>query len=172
MVTRAIGGAVTGVTRLAGRGRGNQAVRVIGAEAVERRIDRIARQQGQFAQVLQQGIAALTRELLRTTPVVTGRLYRSFRINVTSSTIVLSFNTRYAFRVNETSRRNARYVQRGVRRGIAAANRISRATGDGQVVRFRYMMQRGGVQRKGRGGIQISVTYRPVGLVTRYKGHR
>lgn len=155
MVTRAVTSVRVGSGQ--GLGRGNTAIRVIGTERIDRRLNAIARRQAQYGRILQQAIRALVREVLRRVPYVTGRLYRSFRVNVTANYITLSFNTVYANRVNEESRRNARYFQRGLRAGITAANATRRQSPDGVIgARFQNM----GIRRIGNGNIEARVSYR------------
>lgn len=146
-------------------GRGNTAINVLGAKRLERRVANIGRIQNQFAPVLRDAIKAMVREVLRTTPVVSGRLYRSFRIQVQRNTITMQFRTPYAFRVNATSRRNMRYVERGLARGIRRANAVKRTVGDGSVVQFRF--RRLGVMRYGYGRIEATISYTGVGNIQR-----
>ena len=146
-------------------GRGNTAINVLGAKRLERRVANIGRIQGQFATVLRDAIKAMVREVLRTTPVVSGRLYRSFRIQVQRNTITMQFRTPYAARVNATSRRNMRYIERGLARGIRRANAVKRIVGDGSVVQFRF--RRISIMRYGYGRMEATVAYTGVGNIVR-----
>ena len=157
MVTRAVVSTRVGTgQRAVGRGT-NTAVNVLGVRRVERRLNDIARNQRQFAPVLQQAIRALVKEVLRTTPVVSGRLYRSFRLQVQRSTITMQFRTPYANRVEQTSRRNARYFQRGLRRGITRANAVRRVMQDGSVVQYRFRNL--GIRPYGYGRLEATISY-------------
>ena len=135
----------------------NTAISVFGSDALDRRVQRISAKLEVSGTVLQRAIRELSREVLRRTPVDTGRLYRSFRINLGARRITLRFQARYAIHVNYRSRRNMRFVERGLRIGIRRANQIRRVVSDGAVVQFRFKLLR--VESWGRGGIQAILSY-------------
>ena len=139
--------------------RANTAVNVFGTEVVDARIQRIQRRLGQFRVVLQEALRHLVRELLRRVPVRTGRLYRSFRIRVTRTQVLLTFEAPYAIYANALSKRNRMYIERGLRAGIRRANATQRTTSDGATVRFQFRRQ--SIRRWGRrGGAQVILNYR------------
>lgn len=135
----------------------NVEIRVIGTEAIERRIRNVERLSTGAAPALRRAIGTLVRELARRIPVRTGRLYRSLRIvNLPNNRIRIFFTAPYAIYANYRSKRNARYIERGVRAGVRQAN----ALGGPVLIRLRRltMVQRYG--REGRAEIYLSYTLR------------
>ena len=95
------------------------------------------------------GIGIISSVMRQTAPIITGRLRYSMRVFTKPRTIEVSFNTPYAARVNETSKYNNHYVERGALKAQTRANRQFPQ----QPVKFRwkrrvYMNKRGKVETR------------------------
>ena len=142
----------------------NTAINVLGADAINARLNRLRYTpnnrnilRARLRATLGRAIRAIVNDILRTCPVITGRLYRSFRFQVAGDSIRLTFRAPYAWRVNETSRRNKRYMERGLRRGISKANIIGKQPSQSGVTLV--FKRRGPIQRAPNGGIVAVVAY-------------
>lgn len=124
-------------------GRSNTAVRVLGADAVQARVNR-ARTANRSLLI---ALRALLRQVARRVPVVTGRLFRSLTTRLENLgpgvfAFTIRFRAPYALWPEIRSRLNRRYFERGLTAGIAEANRFGKSVG----IRFR----RGPIRRVGR----------------------
>ena len=146
----------------------NTALQVYGDKRLAKRIDNVSARQFQKTGVnvgstMAFGARRIITEMLKRVPVVSGRLYRSFRFRIVGNLLYISYNTPYAHRVEQTSRRNKRYMIRGANAGVRAANAGVRSIstslasrGAPAPARFRRV---GPVMRKGKGGIEVTFQY-------------
>lgn len=138
----------------------NIAINVVVPRSLNRRINRVSNNLKFTVEVLRAAVRSLIREVLKTTPFVTGRLYRSFRISNNEGYLLLEFRAPYAYRVEKTSRRNMNYLRRGLRRGLARANATRFSTPDGTLVGYHFRSR--GIRRRDNGGIMVAISYRRI----------
>ena len=143
------------VTRIAG----NTAARIIGSKRIERRTASVTRTHARFSPNFRLAIDRLVREILKRCPVITGRLYRSLRIKISGSEVVIRFTAPYAAYPEANSKRNAGDFRRGLRAGVTAANKISVGQRDGRPAGIRFRWQ-GGITRYGsKAQMQARIAY-------------
>ena len=103
---------------------------------------------------LQAAIAGLLHGILRVVPVITGRLYRSFRLRRRGNNLLyLRFTAPYARWPEVRSKRNRFYFRRGLRAGVRQANAIARGSYQFQIAR--------NVSPTPSGGLSATVRYLP-----------
>lgn len=130
------------MTTLNQPGRGNTALKVIGSSKLNRRLTDLERRFARQGDFLAHALRIIAAEVLRRTPVRTGKLYRSFRVHpLGSSYVILEFSAPYAFWPEVRSKRNRGFARRGAIAGIKKANSVQ------DVVRFRLRdVRRGGAK--------------------------
>lgn len=147
------------------RGRGNRADAVYGPAKIQERINRLADVSRNPANravmdrrtLLGRMIRAMMGEILAYVPVITGRLYRSFRVRIHGNGITIWFQAPYAIYVEFKSRRNRHWFRRGLTSGIRKANQMSRSAERESGIRITFSSTQ--VMRRGRGGAVSEVTY-------------
>ena len=138
--------------------RANTALNVIGDKKIDRRLQDLQRRIRAHGTLFRQAIPMLVREVIKRIPVRTGRLYRSFRIQITDTQLIMRYTAPYAIYANERSKLNRRYIQRGLRAGIARANALRLNLGGGLTAALRLRTQR--VGRYGRqGSAEVVINY-------------
>ena len=120
----------------------NTAINVIGRQSIDRRLTRLNQALDRGPASTARAIRALLEEVLRRVPVITGRLYRSLRLTFSRNRILITFRAPYAYYPHVRSRRNRRYLDRGLRIGIRRANAVLRSQGTGLMLRMRGTARR------------------------------
>lgn len=147
------------------RERGNRADAVYGPAKIAERVDRLGQaSRNPFNRALLDRGTLLGRmlrvmlgEVLAYVPVITGRLYRSFRMRLHAAGVTLFFQAPYAIYVEFKSRKNRGYFRRGLQSGIRKANRMAQAEERQSGIRITFTGGR--ILRRGQGGAIAEVTY-------------
>ena len=148
----------------------NTALQIYGADRITRRLNALRYTpsnrnilRARLRATLGKCIRALVQAVLRVCPVITGRLYRSFRFKIASDHISLTFQAPYAWWVEWRSKRNRKFFDRGIRAGVREANRIGANTGQSGVKLVWKRM--GKIERVGTGkraGMTVKVGYQGI----------
>lgn len=119
------------------------------AKSIENRVTRLR----QFNLVLRRAMFGLISGISRVVPVRTGKLFRSMRIRTDRSAqrITIRFTTHYARYPEVRSKLNRYFFRRGLRTGIARANRAQKD--------FKFGPQRPVVTSHPNGHMSAVVTY-------------
>lgn len=115
-----------------------------------------------------QGIGTIRDTMRRVAPIVTGRLRHSMQVHTGPYIAVFSFNTPYAAWVDENSKRNSRYVKRGVGRGIIAANNLRNRPDLPRVRPYIFSVVQRGIQTNKQGRIAVRVNLPRLGRGDRH----